>query len=92
MSRKLFVLFASAAATALSASVATANDTFPLSVNESGPVYPQHQAAPANVGSTSQTSASGVVVSPRAAATQYEVRTPSSVSESAPWRVENSGR
>ena len=58
-----------------------ADDTYPLSVNESGPVYPQHAAVPAVPrGATSSNSPAREIGSVRT-----EVQTPTSVSESAPW-------
>jgi hypothetical protein len=92
------MIAAGVAALSLSAG-AFANDTYPLSANESGPVYPQYSTAPAqregatrgdaparDVGAT-QSNAPAREIGSRS----YEVQTPSSVSESAPW-LTGSGR
>ena len=71
---------AALAALALSAG-AFAKDTPPLSVNESGPVNPQRATVhEAPVGATQGRAPVRAVGSGH-----YEVQTPSSVSESAPW-------
>ena len=87
MSRKLSHAIAAGLAALSLSTGALADDTFPLSVNESGPVYPQHATAPAQgaiaaaaVGATKGTAAGGGFGSGN-----YEVRTPASVNESAPW-------
>ena len=58
-----------------------ADDTFPLSVNESGPVYPQHARVPTGAIGATQSNAPARQVG----SATFEVQTPSSVNESAPW-------
>ena len=57
-----------------------ANDPFPLSVNESGPVYAQHATVPTVPSGATQSNAPAREVG----SALYQVQTPSSVSESAP--------
>ena len=62
-----------------------ANDG-PLSVNESGPVSVDHAPAPSNAAPAIGRSASAPEPRElRGMGTTYEVQTPSSVNESAPW-------
>ena len=82
MIRKAFAIAASAASI-LAAGAAGATD-FPLSVNDAGPVIVEQHAQPAAQGSTSGGSYREVA-SDAGARAAYEVRTPSSVDESAPW-------
>lgn len=76
-----YTLTAALAALAFSTPV-LANDTFPLSVNESGPVYPQHAKVPDVPAGATRSNAPARQVG---SAAPYEVQAPSSVSESAPW-------
>ena len=85
MTRKLSSVIAAAIIGALLSVGALANDTFPLSVNETGPVYPQHATVPAYVGASSQTAPARDIRSHSGTSQSYEVQTPSSVNESAPW-------
>ena len=85
MNRKTSLLLAAAVAAATTSVGALANDTFPLSVNESGPVYAQHERAPVNVGASRADAAQRQLSSQDARSGAIEVQTPASVSESAPW-------
>ena len=85
MVRKLSKVVAAGfgALTLLAGAAVYAHDA-PLSVNE-GPVSPNHEVAPSNaqpaVGRSRQVTQPREVRGP----TSYEVQTPSSVDESAPW-------
>lgn len=76
----------------LAAAPVVAND-FPLSVNESAPTNVDHGLSPtqkppaAPVGRMGQRSGGGEVSARVYGSPTYEVQTPSSVSESAPWRT-----
>jgi len=86
MTRKVSLTAAALLAASFSAG-AFANDTFPLSVNETGPVYPQHASVPAYIGASSQAAPERNIRSDVRDSKSYEVQTRSSVSESAPWRT-----
>ena len=82
MKRHITIAIAAAFA-ALSAATAGANDVFPSSVNESGPVYAPHATAaqaPQASGASNAAAAGGEV-----RFGDRNIPFPSSVSESAPW-------
>ena len=81
-----YTLTAALAALSFSAPV-FADDTFPLSVNEAGPVYPQHAVVSTIATGATQSNAPAREVG----SATYEVKTPLSVDESAPW-LTGSGR
>ena len=91
MTRKFSALFAAGfGALALATAVASHAHDRPSSVNESGAVPPtHHQVAPSNsapaTGRSAQAAAQRDVRGYGSAAGTYEVQTPSSVNESAPW-------
>ena len=82
-----YTLTAALAAVSFSAPV-FADDTFPLSVNESGPVYPQHARVSTSATGATQSNAPVREVG----SVTFEVQTPSSVDESAPWLTGTSRR
>jgi hypothetical protein len=84
MSRKLSILLA-AAALSLSSGFVHA-DGFPSSPNETGPVAIESSSGTAAAGATRE-DAPLRTVGPRDA-DSYEVRTPSSINESAPWLID----
>ena len=83
MSRKLFILLAGTALS-LSGGLVHATD-FPSSPNETGPVTVGTSSAVPAIGATDGRAPSGTVEFREAG--RYEVRTPSSVNESAPWLI-----
>ena len=93
MARKLsrFIIASCGAVSLLAGAAVYAHDV-PLSVNEAGPVPGNHEVAPTNkspaTGRTSDATTTGEVRGPNT----YEVQTPSSVSESAPWLAGQTGR
>jgi hypothetical protein len=64
----------------------------PLSVNESGPVPGNHEVAPSNQSPATGRSGTAAVTRDVRGPYTYEVQTPSSVSESAPWLTGQTGR
>ena len=86
MARKLstFITAGFGALSLLAGAAVYAHDV-PLSVNEAGPVSGNHEAAPTN--KSPATGRSGVATGAREVRgpSTYEVQTPSSVDESAPW-------
>lgn len=97
MTRKFSAMFAAGfGALALIAGAAAQAHDRPSSPNESGAVPPtHHEVAPANsrpaIGSSTQAAARGDV-GPFKGSNSYEVQTPSSVSESAPWLANDRSR
>ena len=91
MTRKFSAMFAAGfGALALIVGAAVQADDRPSSPNESGTVPPtHHEVAPTNsapaTGRSAQATAQRDVRGYGSAAGTYEVQTPSSVSESAPW-------
>ena len=84
MSRKLSILLA-ASALSLSGGLGYASD-FPTSPNETGPVTVESSRGAPAVGATRE-DAPLRTVEPRDAGS-YEVHTPSSINESAPWLID----
>jgi hypothetical protein len=83
MSRTLSILLA-AAALSLSGGLVHAAD-FPSSPNETGPVVVENSSVAAALGATRDDAP--VRTEQFREAGSYEVRTPSSISESAPWLI-----
>lgn len=84
MSRKLSILLAGTALS-LSAGLVHASD-FPSSPNETGPVVVESSSAVPAIGATDERALLGTVEFREAGS--YEVRTPSSINESAPWIID----
>ena len=64
----------------------------PLSVNDAGPVAANHEAAPTNKSPASGRSGAASVTREVRGPNTYEIQTPSSVNESAPWLAGQTGR
>ena len=64
----------------------------PLSVNDSGPVSGNHEVAPTNKSPATGRSGVAAITRELRGPNTYEVQTPSSVNESAPWLAGQTGR
>lgn len=84
MLRKVSIAVLAAAALSVSAGAFASDSVFPSSVNESGPVLPDHATAPSQAtGRTTNAAPVREIQGGTAAARSSAF--PSSVSESAPW-------